>query len=219
MQQNDLIKIMSDSGRGRTWLAIFSEDYWSSICQETLRQLSEKLRKIELKSIKPDSGNWKDLSEDFQNKLAELKVRQSSLICFGACSCLGLNQALINKKSVRSLVLVDAISRPSPTKKERIISTLEEKLPLGLPFKSGIKDFDAKPYLQRIRVPSLIVVGPKADTYTKSEADIFLERMPTAVKHECLDNEYSDLGNQIERFLEVPVKCPQKALRTSALIG
>jgi pimeloyl-ACP methyl ester carboxylesterase len=146
--------------------------------------------------------------------IAELGVRQASLIGMGAGATLAQNLALTEPKMVRSMAVVDAASRPHPSRWERFVDALEARLPFGLPLRLGSAGFNVRSYVHRFRCPLLIVCTRRAGTFIRAELKQLSVLAPTAWRVDLtdipVDEEAASFAETILSFQETPVKCPQK---------
>lgn len=145
----------------------------------------------------------------------ERGLRRISLFGLGAASTIALEYSVRFHKSVRRLILLDACSRLRPTRFERYVDRLETLLPLGLPFRSLSKNFDARPILHQIRCPTLLLQSPEADSFVREQVQLMAQRIPNSWTCSLIDSplqgELSDeLHSHLEEFVKVPVKRPQK---------
>ena len=136
----------------------------------------------------------------------------------GAGAALAQNLALSQPKTVRSLAIVDSSSRPHPTRWERFVDWIEERLPFGLPLRLGSSGFNVKAYVHRLRCPLLVIVTSKASLFIREELKSLAERAPTAWNVELagsLDRQIADLSDTLLSFQDTPAKCPQKNVKDS----
>lgn len=91
------------------------------------------------------------------------KIRSVVIVAGASTAALALCLALNYPKFVRQLILVNPLLRPHPTRLERIATAIEKRLPLGLPLRVQHEGFDAEPFLQRVRLPVLVIVTGGAD--------------------------------------------------------
>ena len=198
-----------DSGKGRALVLVREEQAFpelSSLCT------SEKSNGRVLSFISPpvSSTTWKSLSDQFADTCDEHKIRQGLFIGCGDAATLLLHLALHDPRRVRQLVLLDATTSPHPTRRERYLSRMERYLPMGLPFKSKQKGFDARSFLQRIRCPVLVLTSEAASGYLQDEAAILADTLPTAWHLTVDQSQQDELKLLIDEFQKVPARCPQK---------
>lgn len=206
------MRIESDIGQGRAFLLLSEDKEYQPYASALQQALAAKARAIHIESQSVHAENWNALTDSLMRIFEKLSLRQASLIGFGAASALCQNLALMHPKLVRTLVLVDPSSRPHPNFVQRILDTLETKLPLGLPLRLKDKSFDSKPFLQRLRCPSLLAISPLASPYQIHQAKLMDQRMPTSWQlHLPPDEPMAALCEASLAFQGIPVKCPQKA--------
>lgn len=211
---NSIIQILKDQGKGRAFCFIQEEKVTNNFSLEELENsFISNSRILVIQTHIISDENWLSISEEILKKLEELNIRQASFVGFGATTSICQHIALVNNKLTRSLVLINPMTRPNPTGLQKIIDRLENFLPLGLPLRQKTKNFDSKPFLQRLRSPLLILTTDDVDHYTERESQIMLKRVPTSwhfkLKKDAAEKQASELINEFEN---VPVKCPQKNL-------
>ena len=205
------IRTVSDIGKGRPFVVIHESGAYTDFSARISGVLGERTRAVLLETPRVDDSSWRDLSLQLQNKLKELSIRQASFVGFGAASALLQDLCLEDLKIVRTAAFVDAASRAHPSRFSRFVDRLERSLPLGLPLRQRTRAFDAKPYLQRIRCPALVVTTREAEAFLRSEADLLQAKLPTSWRLELTSgDEVAELAQQILDFQEVPARCPQK---------
>jgi len=205
------LRLKSDQGKGRTFILLEPAEIYRSYCEELVAALSERCRVLHYE-VAPFTGvQWRLASDEFLQLMIDSGVRQCSILAFGSCSTLAQIYSLSNLRSIRTLVLVDSVPRPSPGPLERIGDRLEKFLPLGLPMRGSSTGFFGSAFLQRIRCPSLLILSPAADNYATEQFEQMLEGLPTAwgVKMESW-SEFSQIISAVLEFQQVPARCPQK---------
>ena len=165
-----------------------------------------------------DLNSWRDARGRCLELLDGAGVRQSMYVGLESAGIVPLSIALFDLKSVRSLVLIDPETRPSPSFRDRVIGGIEEYLPLGLPFRGSTPGFDCKPFLQRVRCPVLLVGTPQASDYQVSQKAVFARELPTAWGVAIGNRQdVAEIVRLISEFQDVPAKCPQR--RVSSVGG
>lgn len=216
----ELIPLL-DKGTGRVFVTIFDDDTYSDLGMSIAERLSGTSRSILLRSAAVTEQSWEALSALIGEELQRLGVRQGSLIGLGAGSTLVQNVALATPKLVRAVVLVDATSRPHPTRRERWVDWLESKLPFGLPLRLGSNGCNVQAYLHRLRCPVMVAVTRSADTFAQEDRRTFARMVPTAWQIDaCNSSPEADvnyLSDAIAAFQDVPAKCPQKNVQKGDL--
>ena len=207
------IQTSSDTGKGRPFVIIHERGAYSSFSARIAQVLAERTRAILLESPRVSDSNWRELTKILHAKLKELSLRQASFVGFGAAGALVQNVCLEDLKIVRTVAFVDAASRAHPSPLTRFVERMERSLPLGLPLRQRSRGFDAKPYLQRIRCPALVVTTQESSAYLRSEAELLESKLPTSWRLDLSSSdEVTELANFILEFQEVPARCPQKNL-------
>lgn len=214
------VTVAHDVGTGRAYVVIIDDIQYLEVALAVTERLSARARAVLVTSAAVTADTWGALSIELGQTLVQLGVRQASLVGCGAGATLAQNLALSDPRFVRSLVVVDASGRPHPTRWERIIDSIERKLPFGLPLRLGSQGFNVKAYLHRFRCPLLIVATRRAGHFIKEELKGLAQMAPTAwlvdISELRGDHEISMLSDTVEAFQDTPVKCPQKNLRSAA---
>lgn len=211
------ISVLSDGGSGRAFLTVIDDSEYLPFASAIAEKLALKARSILLLSSSVTTHSWSQLSQRLIDVMAELGVRQCSLVAMGAGATLVQNVALNQPKLVRSLAIVDASSRPHPTLFERAIDWLEERLPFGLPLRLGSHGFNVKAYLHRLRCPVLLIATKRSSKFVREEVVSMALRAPTAWHVELTGSdgaEINELSNTLLAFQDLPAKCPQKNNRS-----
>ncbi|MCB0337690.1 MAG: hypothetical protein KDD62_15345, partial [Bdellovibrionales bacterium] len=159
--------VRNETGTGRACVCITVPGFSAAVEGAIVQELSktEKVLVIEVQGNL--HGQWREALDQLREILAERRVRNASYVGIAAGSSLALQQAIENSKEVRRLSVIDGTTRPQPTWYEKCVDSLESKLPLGLPFRRKSELFDAKPYLQRVRCPVLVMSTPFGSMYTR----------------------------------------------------
>ena len=217
-QSSTGIEVLSDQGSGRTFITIVDDESYLPFARAVVDTLSAKARSVLLMSSAVTATSWEGLSDALNGTLIKLNVRQASVVGMGAGAALAQNLALSQPKTVRSLAIVDSSSRPHPTRWERFVDWVEERLPFGLPLRLGSAGFNVKAYVHRLRCPLLVIATTKASSFIREELRSLAERAPTAWNVELagsLDRQIADLSDTLLSFQDTPAKCPQKNVKDS----
>lgn len=199
-----------EQGKGRAFIVLYEENTYSDFASGLFGVLAQETRTLLVKSPVITNSNWAPLTISLQKLLLDNSIRQASFVCFSAASALVLNLCLLELKFIRTLVIVDACTRPHPTLLSRFIDKLENYLPLGLPLRSFSQAFDAKSFLQRVRCPVLVVTSSRAGAYLKFQAEAFHSQLPTGwVQNLSSQNEVQELNQHVLEFQKIQAKCPQ----------
>jgi pimeloyl-ACP methyl ester carboxylesterase len=203
--------IISDSGQGRPVVLLYDDPGRRQWADAVARALAQRTRVLVLESERVGATNWADLAKEMAALLDRNPIRQASFVAFAAAAALVQNFCLTDLRSVRTVVFVDATTRPHPSLFDRWVDWLEQSLPLGLPLRSSGQAFDAKAFLQRIRCPALIVTSSRAGAYERSEAEVMSRALPTAWEQDLASgNEAEELAQLVYEFQDIPARCPQK---------
>jgi pimeloyl-ACP methyl ester carboxylesterase len=216
-QISSAVRVVSDQGAGRAFITVIDDPAYRELATAIATVVSQRARAIVIESEPISAESWKSLAISFEQLLATLAIRQASFIGIAAGATLVQNVALENPRAVRTLVIVDASLRPHPTRIERILDGLEQRLPFGLPLRLGSKGFNVRAFAHRLRCPMLLVSTRRASSFVSHELRVLGTVAPTAW-HVQLSAE-SDVGEAQEMcdlllaFQETPAKCPQKNLQ------
>ncbi len=211
------IEVLRDEGKGRAFVLFVEGNAFAPFTDTLFEKLTEKSRCLLLRFHDLRDDNWKAMSVEAFQLLSESRVRSASLVGFSDAATLVQNFCLEHPKFVRTAIYVNACSRPHPGKLQRFLDRVERAMPLGLPLRLRSEAFDSKPYLQRLRCPSLVLTTASATEFEKAQAQLFVEHMPTAWRKD-LDSKGAEqqLANLVLEFQQVPVKCPQKNISRAA---
>ena len=220
IQDLSKIKIVSDAGKGRTFVVLFERGNYDHLAQTLAESLAAKSRSLLLECAFVSDSNWQALTNELHQQLKNLNIRQCSLVGFGPASSIIQNLCLQDLRLVRTAVLVDASFRPHPTFISRVIDRIERALPLGLPLRQRLTGFDSKPYLQRIRCPVLVVSTAQSSELSRSQSQCLAQALPTSWRTELVAEVGADeLCQQVLEFQEVPARCPQKNLNEQSTLA
>lgn len=210
---DSFIRILSDNGSGRTFITVIDDATYLPFATAVVEKLAMKARSVLLMSASVTGSTWETLSTELSKKLGELSVRQASIVGMGAGATLAQNLALNQPKVVRALAIVDASSRPHPSRWERLVDWIEEHLPFGLPLRLGTQGFNVKAYLHRLRCPVLVIATGRASSFLRDEVQATALRAPTAWRVMLsgpIDSQIVELSDTLLSFQDTPAKCPQK---------
>ncbi len=212
----DGVNVVSDRGSGRVFIALLDDLAYLPLAASVAEQISERGRALVIVSAPVSEVTWESLSEALSQVIDENGIRQVSVVGFGAGATLAQNLTLAKPRLVRTLAVVDATSRPHPTRWERFVDWLEEKMPFGLPLRLGDNGFNIKSYVHRLRAPLLVVGTSRASQFILSELECLAKLAPTAWRVMLCEpeerNEASALTSALLSFYDTPAKCPQKNL-------
>ncbi len=205
-----IVRLRRDGGKGRSVALVVETGEYESFAEHLFQALAGRTRALIFESPPVTSANWRALAESLIALLGELKVRQASFVAFGGSAALAQRIAIEELRLMRTMVLVDATTRPHPTSRDRILDRLERFFPLGLPLRTSTPGFDGKPYLQRMRCPALIVTSRRRTPFLEAQAALMAEGMPTSwLKKLQSTAEPEELASLVLEFQDVPAKCPQ----------
>jgi pimeloyl-ACP methyl ester carboxylesterase len=210
------MKVHLDTGTGRSFVVVLDNQSYIDLALAVAERLASRVRAIVIESPAVTGDSWRRLAQDFQALLDSLKIRQASFVGLAAGATLVHNLTLENPKGVRTHVVVDASLRAHPSRFERALDAIEERLPFGLPLRLGAKSFNVRAFAHRLRCPLLLVSTKRAGRFISSELRALGCIAPTAwyvdLSGETLSDEASFLAELVMKFQETPAKCPQKNL-------
>lgn len=205
-------KSILKQGKGRSIVLLVEQG--SRFC-ETAKNVGVLLAQthsvlvIEVPSF--DEHNWDARAEELLVFLSAERVRFACYLGFGSAATLLQYLFLADAKKVRSLILIDATTRPHPSIWTRFLSRVEATLPIGLPLRSSDTVFNGKPFLQRIRCPALVLTSKSASAHELSEASALVETLPTAWHDSISEDENEEvIATIVKNFQDIAAKCPQK---------
>lgn len=211
------ITVLSDQGSGRSFVVVFDDHKYLKLARSVAGAIADRARTIVIESAPVTGESWRSLAAQFEAVLTAAKIRQASFVGVGAGATLVQNLALDTPKVVRTLVIVDASLRAHPSRWERIIDTIEAKLPFGLPLRLGSKSFNVRAFAHRLRCPMLLVSSQQSSRFIQSELRDLGKVAPTAwcvqLNSAGKGEEAAELGNLVLQFHDTPAKCPQKNIQ------
>jgi pimeloyl-ACP methyl ester carboxylesterase len=214
MSENDnQIKMISDTGSGRTFIAIIDDEGYLPFARAVVDKLSARARCVLLISPSVTALTWESLSASLSGVLSNLNIRVASVVGMGAAATLAQNLALNEPKVVRTLAMMDSPSRPHPTWWERVVDRIEEVLPFGLPLRLGARGFNVKSYIHRLRCPVLLIASGKAGQFVRGDLRTSAAKAPTAWSVQLdgsQDQQIEALSSALLEFQDIAAKCPQK---------
>jgi pimeloyl-ACP methyl ester carboxylesterase len=211
------LTVLTDKGSGRPYVLLHEGSAPHISTASLIDSLSSSSRVIQIATPFVDDQSWERLADQLLQIFDQYSIRQASFVSFGACCSLVQAVALKEPKFVRSIIFIDASTRAHPSRLSRLVDRIERSLPLGLPLRLGQSGFDAKPFLQRIRCPVMIVTSAMATAYQRSEAAVLEAALPTAWATQLSNLSASQaLVDLVSNFQKVPAKCPQKGVQIRA---
>jgi hypothetical protein len=172
-----------------------------------------------VKGIDADPRRVIEYAESISDELSVRKIKRAGILGLGLGASIAQAIAARTSRFIRRVILIDALTRVSPSQLEKCMDRIEKTLPLGLPLRSLSSDYDSRPELHRIQCPVLALRTPQADTFLDSQFDLISRRIPNCWKKKLSDpihtdaNDYSEeLIDLLIQFEEVPAKSPQKML-------
>jgi pimeloyl-ACP methyl ester carboxylesterase len=210
------MKVHLDTGTGRSFIVVLDDRSYLDLALAVGERLSSRVRTIVVESPPVTGDSWRHLAQGFKGLLESLKIRQASFVGLAAGATLIHNLTLESPKGVRTHVVVDASLRAHPSRFERFLDAIEERLPFGLPLRLGAKSFNVRAFAHRLRCPLLLVSTKRAGRFVSGELRALGGMAPTAwyvdLANEMLSDEASTLAELVIKFQDTPAKCPQKNL-------
>lgn len=207
--QNETIAYTQAGTKGRALVCLVeSGEKEISLLDPLVEELQHgyKCSKLVIDDVK--GSEWKSSYEKVIAFLDEQKIRQAHIVSIGAAGAIAQALAVRFPGRVRSLVLINATSRAHAGLMERVCDWLEERLPLGLPFRVATDSFHGKPFRHRIRCPALILTTESASQAIRDEAESFATAIPTSWYWKLERGE--EFASMVKEFHALPVKAPQK---------
>ena len=168
----------------------------------------------------PAADKVQEFVADVLQAVARVGIKRTTVFGIGAGASIAMALAVQEPRVVRRLVMLDGTSRIEPTVYERIVDKVEEKLPLGLPFRSASKRFDARPVLHLLHCPTLVLTSPGAERFVHEQGELLKNRIPNSWSCQLRSNAFEGTQNEhmpsaellkrLHEFLQLPVKRPQK---------
>lgn len=226
LERPEVIKLISNTGEGRTWVLLRETDSYQGWIESLAESISQTQKVLQLEITAVTSENWQQITEKTWQLIEELGIRQFSIVAFGAASSIGQNLALTRPKLLRCMLFIDGASKPHPTRFSNLIDSIENVLPFGLPLRAASKAFDLRPYVHRLRTPTVFAVSSKSTQAERDESSRMANLAPTSGVFELFEADEASSSDspqsQIERLatltqelLEIPVKCPQRRLNSN----
>lgn len=206
------IRLIAEHGSGKTIVSVYEKSHSSGQFADAIaRSLPDSYRSILLEVDSFDERNWQERARELEDCISGMGLRFACFVSYGSVGALTQHLYLALPRAVRSMVMVDPTTRPHPSRWTRIVSALEEHLPVGLPFRSADSVFNSRPFLQRFRCPVLILTTTTATGYQQAEARILLDTLPTAW-HETVQSTEIDsrIPELLIDFQAIAVKSPQR---------
>jgi len=206
------VQIRADEGTGRAFVLLFERGSAEGEARALLGALSPRHRVLLLEVPVLEPGSWRASAGEVLELLKGQGVRQVSFVAFGPAAAPVQYLCLTEPRFVRTMALVDAVTRPHASRLTRLVDRLESWLPLGLPLRLSGEGFDCRPFLQRIRCPVLIITTPAASEYVRGEGAVMADRLPTAWQVAlAAEGAAEELARLVATFTDVPAKCPQRS--------
>ncbi len=218
MKSEAKISIVHDTGLGRPLLFVVEDGMYHGIAEHLASNLSGQTRTIIIRCDVVTGENFELLTEKLLSVLSQLGIRQAQFVGLGSGAALIQNLALHAGKIVRSMVVVDASMRPHPTAVERVLDSLERKLPFGLPLRLTSSGFNVRALAHRLRYPILLVGTKRTSSFIKRELRELSYKAPNAWYMDISGNgdDSNELAGLISAFQGVPAKSPQKNLQIAS---
>lgn len=211
------LQVEQEGGSGRTLLVLREQGRYEALARATATAAQARNSVVALEVPHLSHRTFEQTLSALHELLKNRSLRQASWIAFGAATSLVQQVAIFTPKLVRAAVLVDAATRAHPTRFEQFISKIERWLPLGLPLRQRTLEFDAQPFLHRMRCPVLLVQSPESSELQRQSAAELTRYAPTAWSTHLTSNDHAaELCQLVEEFSQVPARAPQKNVARGA---
>jgi len=209
-------------GKGRFFIILQPEKEYTDAAEILFNALPETYSVVLIKIQEIKVNSWLRSVQQLQELIDSEGLRHFHLLAFGEASVFPEWYYLQNPKMLRSIVLVDPVSRILPNTNgfgaslkyswKYLVDLIEKHLPLGLPLRGVSGAFDSSAYLHRLRCPVLVVSSPGATQGQSREASSLAIKLPTAWHKESPTQDGTKaLPLLALDFLNVPARCPQKS--------
>lgn len=203
-------EIAAEKGRGRATVVI-SDAAEEATARALFEQLDSERHTMLVRLPAAALLEWQAASRALLGMLKGRGIRQASFVSFGRASETVLSCCLEESRAVRSVLLCNGTARLGEHWLDDMLERLETALPMGLPFRTRVKGFDARPFLQRIRCPVLIALSGEASSVVTRQAALLAGSIPTSWLLRISDSGLAEsLASLIQDFEQVPARCPQK---------
>jgi pimeloyl-ACP methyl ester carboxylesterase len=203
-------EILAEKGQGRATIVICDEASLAT-AESLFDLLGQERRVLLLKLSAAAVAEWAEASRALLGQLKGRGIKQACFISLGRASDAVLAACLEEVRAVRTLLLYNASARLEDHWLDRLAARLESSLPMGLPFRTRVKGFDARPFLQRIRCPVLIGVAEGASPVLARQAALLAAHIPTSWLLRLPETgTAASLCRLMQDFDQVPARCPQK---------
>ena len=158
-------------------------------------------------------------ADELTRLIKESGIRHYLLVGIGLGATVAQAVAIASEREVRQLIVVDPAPFLSLTFSEQLVDLLERALPLGLPFRKRSAGFDPRPYLHRIRCPTLVVSGYAQGIAGEGETNCLLRKIPNswplrATAADGADEATNALCRGVRVFIDSPARRPQRQRQT-----
>lgn len=181
--------------------------------------LATEFKVLSLTSPLPTMEQVVEYADAVERELKQLGVKRTTLLGAGAGASVAQALAVFHPTIVRRVILVDPTARLSPSLGMRIIDRIEHFLPFGLPLRKLSSAFDSRPFLHRLRCPTLILSTPNSGLFLRQQAAYLAKKIPNARLRELTSSavdarrHWSDpLSAEIKLWSDTPAKRSQKPL-------
>jgi len=207
----ELSCIQTEAGPAESMLYLGSA---TSVHNDLLEQVLSNYRVFRLEQAMPTPEQVVEFSGQLAAQIEQQRIKRLTVLGIADGSSVALALAAFNPKLVRRLILLNGTTRVSPGIGSRMIDTIERFLPLGLPLRPLSEDFDARPFLHRVRCPVLVLTTADASPFVQSQAKLLAKAIPNAWKEilTAAGQTAAEFSRVLSQFEELPAKRPQKNL-------
>ena len=206
------VNLLRKEGAGRAFLLLKEQGMYGEISEALCGALRGTSTVLLVECAQVGDANWQSIADEVAAMVCSEKLKQVSLVAFGLATSIAQNLCLLQPRLVRSMVLFDVCTRPCADWVNQSIDWLEKKLPMGLPFRSRVRGFDGRPFLQRLRCPVLVVSTPGASAHECEQSRLTAESLPTSWIYQAVGEEGKGVEGYcslVLDFEQVPARCPQ----------
>lgn len=146
----------TDKGTGRPTVIVVEHGAYPEIIAALLKQADDG-RVVVVECSEVNDSSWAELALRAIALWKDRKLKQARVVGLGSAAILAQKIALEDPKEIRNLAVVDGAPIARRGVFQRLLSRLDELSPFGLPFRVTGSGFDSRPFLHRLRCPTLLV--------------------------------------------------------------
>jgi pimeloyl-ACP methyl ester carboxylesterase len=220
--QDNILQKIEITGTGRAFVCFSHAEakVHSHLISPIIQVLSERHSVTHLR-LRRDGVVWDEGQIELVIELIqENGVRHAPFIAFGESTLIAQSLAVFAPKLVRTLILVDPVSRQTSSRFEAFLQYVERALPLGLPLRKLSRSLDREPFLHRVRCPVLVVSQENVSRRISKMADLLVRRLPCCWRGVIESGqEVHKLLHYVDEFQNVQARCPMKGGRPRSKVA